>query len=379
MNLKTALSDRWMALGGLRNKAIFILAAVGLMGGVISAIVYSKQTPALPPLFPPATNPYPKAIYTEGIIESTQGAGQNINVYPEVSATITQVAVKEGQKVKVGDMLVQLDDSVQKATTEQLHLQAVAAKSLLDELKAQPRKEQLAVVKAQMDQAEANKVTAEVQYQKQRMAYDLNAGAVSRDILDNSENALKVAVANLDVAKRQLELTRAGAWDFDIRNQQSQYLSLMQSWQAAKALLAKYALRASTDGVVMALNANVGVYASPQGVYSPYTQSMAPVVVMSSSQEETQSVRCFVDEILISRMPPTGPQRAQLAVRGTDIRIPLEFVRIQPYVTPKIELSNQVQEKVDLRVLPVIFRFKVTPQVHLYPGQLVDVYIEEKP
>jgi len=123
----------------------------------------------------------------------------------------------------------------------------------------------------------------------------------------------------------------------------------------------------------------VGVYASPQGVYSPYTQSMAPVVVMSSSQEETQSVRCFVDEILISRMPPTGPQRAQLAVRGTDIRIPLEFVRIQPYVTPKIELSNQVQEKVDLRVLPVIFRFKVTPQVHLYPGQLVDVYIEEKP
>ena len=186
-------------------------------------------------------------------------------------------------------------------------------------------------------------------------------------------------MANLDVAKRQLELTRAGAWDFDIRNQQSQYLSLMQSWQAAKALLAKYALRASTDGVVMALNANVGVYASPQGVYSPYTQSMAPVVVMSSSQEETQSVRCFVDEILISRMPPTGPQRAQLAVRGTDIRIPLEFVRIQPYVTPKIELSNQVQEKVDLRVLPVIFRFKVTPQVHLYPGQLVDVYIEEKP
>ena len=35
MNLKTALSDRWMALGGLRNKAIFILAAVGLMLSLI--------------------------------------------------------------------------------------------------------------------------------------------------------------------------------------------------------------------------------------------------------------------------------------------------------------------------------------------------------
>lgn len=379
MNLKTAVSNRWSALGGLRNKLIFILAGVGLVGGIVSAIFYGQKNPALQPLFPPAANPYLKAIYTEGIIESTQGAGQNLSVYPEVSATIVRVAVKEGQKVKAGDVLVMLDESIQKATTEQLHLQAEAAKSLLDELKAQPRKEQLAVVKAQMDQAEANRVTADVQYQKQRMAYDLNAGAVSRDALDNAENALKVAVANLDYAKRQLELTRAGAWDFDIRNQENQYLALTQSWQAAKSLLGKYTLHASTDGVVMALNADVGVYASPQGVYSPYTQAMAPVVVMSSSQEETQSVRCFVDEILISRMPPTGPQKAQLAVRGTAVRIPLEFVRIQPYVTPKIELSNQIQEKVDLRVLPVIFRFKVTPEAHLYPGQLVDVYIEEKP
>jgi HlyD family secretion protein len=48
---------------------------------------------------------------------------------------------------------------------------------------------------------------------------------------------------------------------------------------------------------------------------------------------------------------------------------------MQPYVSPKIELSNQRQEKVDVRVLPIIFRSTPPPGVELYPGELVDVYI----
>jgi HlyD family secretion protein len=76
------------------------------------------------------------------------------------------------------------------------------------------------------------------------------------------------------------------------------------------------------------------------------------------------------------------PQAAQIAakmfIRGTDVNIPLEYVRTQPYVSPKIELSNQRTERVDVRVLPVLFRFAKPKNVALYPGQLVDVYINEK-
>jgi HlyD family secretion protein len=67
--------------------------------------------------------------------------------------------------------------------------------------------------------------------------------------------------------------------------------------------------------------------------------------------------------------------KAQLFIRGTDVHIPLEYVRTQPHVTPKIELSDQRTERVDVRVLPVIFRFKPPSDVRVYPGQLVDVYI----
>jgi HlyD family secretion protein len=53
-------------------------------------------------------------------------------------------------------------------------------------------------------------------------------------------------------------------------------------------------------------------------------------------------------------------------------------VRVQPYVSPKIQLSNERTERVDLRVLPVIFRFERPKDANVYPGQLVDVYVQEK-
>jgi len=88
-------------------------------------------------------------------------------------------------------------------------------------------------------------------------------------------------------------------------------------------------------------------------------------------------VRAYVDEILVHRLPAPDRIKAQMTVRGTDQRINLTFVRIQPFISPKIELSNQRQERVDVRVLPVIFRFENPPGSKIFPGQLVDVYVGE--
>ena len=52
-----------------------------------------------------------------------------------------------------GTPLVQIDDSVQRATVEQQQSQAEAAQALLDELRAQPRKENLEVARAQVEMA----------------------------------------------------------------------------------------------------------------------------------------------------------------------------------------------------------------------------------
>lgn len=185
-----------------------------------------------------------------------------------------------------------------------------------------------------------------------------------------------MARANLEVAQKQYSLTKAGAWIFDIRNQERQYNALMHSYSSASALLAKYTLRAPRDGSVLTINPMVGSFVSPQGAYETYTQGMAPVMVLGSLPAALD-VRCYVDEILVPRLPPPSKMKAQMSVRGTDTKLALEFERVQPYISPKIELSDQRTERVDVRVLPVIFRIEKAGREKLYPGQLVDVYIAQ--
>jgi len=357
-----------------RNKIIFTLSILGVLAAVVAAYFFGKERKAQPPVFKPVSNPYDSAIYANGIIESEQSSGENINIFPEVAGPITQVLVREGQQVTAGTPLFSIDDSVQRATTEQLKSQAEAALALLDELKAEPRPETLAIAVSQVGLAESNQKAARDQYDKDRASYDSDPKSISKIVLDTAEDAVHQAAAALDVARRQYDLTKAGAWSYDISNQAKQYAALQQAYLSANALLVKFSVKAPTNGVVLAINAALGSYESSQGAYNPTTELFDPLVVMGGTQDHLE-VRCYVDEILISQLPSSWHIRAEMSLRGSYTnKVPLEFVRVQPYVSPKIELSNERQEQVDLRVLPVIFRFE-KKDVPVYPGQLVDVYI----
>ena len=357
-----------------RNKIIFALSILGVLAALVAAYLFGRERKAQPPVFKPVSSPYESAIYANGIIESDQSSGENINIFPEVSGPITKVLVHEGQSVLAGTPLFTIDDSVQRPTTEQLRLQSEASFALLEELKAQPRKETLAIAVSQVGLAESNLKVARDEYDKRRASYDIDPKSISKDVLDTAEDAVEQAAAALDVARKQYELTKAGAWSYDIANQAKQYEALSQAYKAANALLQKHSVKAPGKGVVLAVNAAVGSFVSSQGAYDPYPQQFDPLVVMGAPQDHL-AVRCFVDEILVSRLPSSLHIRAEMSLRGSFTnKVPLEFVRVQPYVSPKIELSNQRQEKVDLRVLPVIFRFE-KKDAPVYPGQLVDVFI----
>ena len=304
---ETKAAEPKTALG---TKILFALAIIGVLAGLVAAYIFGVERKAQPPAFKPVSNPYESAIYANGMVESDQPSGANINIFPEVSGSITQVFVHEGQEVPAGTPLFTIDDSVQRANTEL---------------------------------AEANLKAAQDQYDKRRGAYDIDPKSISKDVLDTAEDAVIQTAATL---------------------------------KAANALLQKYSVNAPAEGVVLAVNAALGSYVSSQGAYDPYPQQFDPLVVLGAPQDHL-AVRWFVDEILVSRLPSHWHIRAQMSIRGTDIKVPLEFVRVQPYVSPKIELSNQRQEKVDLRVLPVIFRFE-KKDVPVYPGQLVDVFIGQQ-
>jgi HlyD family secretion protein len=360
----------------MRYRLLFTLAFIGIVAGCVAGYVFSVEKPAQSPVFNPASNPYSQGIYAEGIVESDQASGSNINVYPEVPGTVKQILVTEGQSVHKSDALILIDDSIQRATAEQQESQAEAALSLLQELKAEPRPETLEVAEAQVKASQAALKTAEDTLSKLQMAYEMNNRTVSKDTLDTAMNAAAVAKANLVVAKKQCDLTKAGAWSYDVKNQERQYNALQKSYLASSALLSKYTLRAPRDGTVLSINPTVGSFASPQGSYDSYTQGMLPVLVLGSPQTSL-NVRCYVDEILVPRLPAASKMKAQMSIRGSSTKLSLDYVRMQPIVSPKIELSNQRTERVDVRVLPIIFRINNRENASLYPGELVDVYIGE--
>ena len=360
----------------MRTKLLIVLAIIGIGAGIMDAYFSGVQKPPLPPAFRPAQNPYAKGIYAEGVIESFQPNGENINIFPEVSGTVTRILVSEGARVGKGTPLLEIEPSVQRATVAQQKAATKSALALLKELKAEPRKETLAVSKAQVVSAAASLKTAKDDLAFVQRSFTLNPKSVSKQQLTDARNAVNVAQGNLQVQQKNYELTKAGAWTYDIQNQQHLYESALKTYESGKALLAKYTIRAPADGVIFSIIAAKGSFVSTAGIYETYTQAYTPVIVMGSSGEPSYQVRCFVDEILVPRLPALSQMKARMFLRGTDISVPLKFVRVAPYVIPKVELSDQRTELVDVRDLSVLFRFKPPKGVHIYPGILVDVYLQ---
>ena len=188
-----------------------------------------------------------------------------------------------------GTPLVTIDDSIQRATADQQSAQAEAAQALLDELQAQPRKENLDVARAQVDIATATLKNAQDAVDKLERAHEIEPRAVSKDALDTARNAVAVADTNLEVVERQYELTKAGAWSYDVTNQERQHEALVKAAAASTALLQKYTIRAPIDGIVLSIQAAVGSYVSPQGPYDTYTGGFDPVIVMGAAQDACKS------------------------------------------------------------------------------------------
>lgn len=307
----------------MKIKLLFIIAIIGILSGLVSVIIYNETVSTQPPVAV-NFNPYIDGVYATGIIESYQTNSSNINIYPEVAGKVTQVFVKDGQSIQKGIPIFAIDDSIQKA---------VVAKD-----------------EAQIGYAKANLVNVQQQLEKIQQSYKLYPKSISKNTLDNAINAVKIAQENLNVAVGQ--------------------------YKSDKALWDKYIIKAPVDGKIFRVVVTTGGYASPQGTYDTYTQGMLPAMQMGVITPFLQ-VRCYLDEILVPRLPHTDKLTGTMFIRGlNNYGVPLEFLYIQPYTIPNIELSDERNERVDVRVLPIVFRFRKPTDINVFPGQLVDIYLK---
>jgi len=163
---------------------------------------------------------------------------------------------------------------------------------------------------------------------------------VSQDEADTRRDEYAVAQARLDAARAAVAQT--------------------------EALIERLTVRAPIGGTILQVNTRAGEYATPSADVPP---------LVMGSVEEVQ-VRADVDEQVAPRVK-AGSKAVGYLKGDTRHAIPMEFVRIEPLVTPKRNLTGLSSERVDTRVLQVIYKFPNERARGVYVGQQIDLFIEE--
>ena len=297
------------------------LAILGIVAAVFLVKRVRHTDPPAPPLAEPARAPFEHSIGARGIVESMD---ENVRIAPAVAGLVSKVKVKVGDHVKTGDILLELDTRDATATVAAQESQLVSTRAQIDEATVQiaDKKDQW----ERMEKLSANSVASIDERQRARFA--------------------------VETATAKLASARGG-----LQQMESQV-------ERAKVQLDLLSIRAPRDGTVLQVNIREGEYA----------QLSAKDPILLLGQIDQLQLRADVDEDNASRVRPGCAAIAYIKGRR-EFPIDLKFVRIEPYILPKQSLTGESSERVDTRVLQVIFHFS-KPGLPVYVGQQMDVFLD---
>jgi len=289
----------------------YFIPILALFGIGFGIITVMRGNKTVPPA-QPVTQPA-RAPFNGFVAGSgiVEASTENIAIGTDIAGLVSKIYVQIGSRIKSGDPLFTIDD---RATRAQLAQQQAALKV------------------AEATVAQANNQRAFVESLKDR-------NALSVQEFSNRRDTLTVAGARLAQAQADLEATQT--------------------------TLERLTVRAPVDGQILQLKVRLGEYAQT-GVLSQ--------ALILLGQVDPLYLRVDVDENDAWRLKAGAPAVAYL--RGNqEIRTHLRFVRFEPYVIPKKSLTGDSTERVDTRVLQVIYSFE-RGELPIFVGQQMDVFME---
>lgn len=350
-----------------RKLLLPILAALGVVMALIMAIISLRKPPIPPIANPPPKPPYLHFVAGTGIIEANS---LDIRIGTAISGLIEKLYVQPGDILKKGAPLFRVDTRELIAQEMQAKASYDVALANLNRLIAEPRPEDIPILEARVKQAQMRLSDEYSQYNLFQNVSDKRA--ISFNDFNQRKYAARIAKFELEQAKADLDLLKAGAWIEDIKIAKTQVEEATAQLEVVQTNLERAIVRAPIDGQVLQVNVNEGDFA---GGAAEDTLVRDPLVIFGSI--DPLHVRIDVDEDDAWRIFPGASATA--FVRGNSaIHFPLEFVRIEPYVVPKRSLTGENLERVDTRVLQLVYRFQ-KKDIPIYIGQLLDIYIEAKP
>src|SRR6266511_766065 len=306
----------------MKKIALPLTALVALTFGIVSVVrSQPKREPTTPPSEPPVS-PFSHTVAAVGLVETST---ENIAIGTPLADVVSEVFVRVNQAVNAGDPLFQLDDR---------HLRAELAMRQAD-------------LRVADSQVKVNAALLEDASRQLSFFESLkDKSAISAEELSRRRSAVETAQARLDEAKAQVIAATARI-------------------QMTQTQIERSTVRAPTDGEVLQVKIHPGEFA-------PAGATATPLILLG--RLKPLHVRVDVDEHEAWRVHPDA--KAAAAVRGNaNLKAPLTFVRFEPFVVPKKSLTGDSTERVDTRVLQVIYKIEDT-NLPLLVGQQMDVFID---
>jgi multidrug resistance efflux pump len=293
---------------------------------------------------PPVRAPRPvhttdsRSIFAPGVVE---GAGRQIDLRLEVAGRVAQVAVKEGDFVDEGALLVQLDDATQRHQLAILKAELAGAEAQLQRLENGAHPQEREEAKALLAAREARLKHAELERDRAQRLVEHSAGAAQELARWQAEvNALQAEVL---AAKAHLELLLAPPRDDELAAAKARVDAARARVELAETELRRTRLLAPVAGEVLAVHCEVGEridLTDPQ-----------PVVVLADTRR--RRVRAFVEELDAVRVRLKMP--AKVTADGLPGKVfHGQVVEIMPRMTFKQVWSDRPGERYDAKTREVV-------------------------
>ncbi|GIX05338.1 MAG: hypothetical protein KatS3mg114_1207 [Planctomycetaceae bacterium] len=349
----------------LRLIVLSIVAVISLSFAVAHLLRAQSAPEAEPPLREPPRSVFDEQIAAAGIIEPL---GEVIEVGTEVAGVVVEVAVQEGDTVRRGDLLFRLDDRWRRAQYQLEYAAWEAAQAEAARWRALPRPEDLPPLQARVKRAWADLELARDQFARAQELYQQRV--TTEGALIMAQQQLSASQAAWEQAQAEYERTRLGAWEKELQVQEALVHQAEARVRLAETELERLEVRAPCDATVLSVDVRTGEWVG--------MPSSKPLIRLGDLS--TLHVRVEIDEHDVPRFRP-GLKGVAFCRGDTRRSIPLEFVRIEPYTQPRRFLTGEPTERLDTRVLPVIYAVALSSAERqgLFVGQQLDVFLDVSP
>ncbi len=262
----------------------WIVTTIAIIAAVILLASFMSREPAVPVRAVNAQRGTIRSVVsTNGKVEPLQ----NFEAHAPVGTTVKKILVREGDQVKKGQLLAQLDDAQARSQAARAQAQVLAAEADLNAIQKGGNREEVLTLESQITKARTDRDTAQRNLDALRRLRE--QGAASPGEIKNAEDQLKRANADLDLL---LQKQKNRYSQPEISRVEAQKSEAQAAYSATEDLLSQLNIRAPFDGIVYSLPVQQGAYLNPGDL------------VLEEADLSKVRVRAFVDEPDIGRLAP---------------------------------------------------------------------------